>query len=54
MQRRAKTILSTSWAWFSKSCVLPVKRMSALLDECEQLCNIIASSLITAKKNRDR
>ncbi len=33
---------------------LPVKRMSALLDECEQLCNIIASSLITAKTNRDR
>jgi four helix bundle protein len=37
-----------------KGRLLPVKRMSALLDECEQLCNIIASSLITAKKNRDR
>jgi len=37
-----------------KARLLPGKRMSALLDECEQLNNIIASSLITAKKNRGR
>lgn len=35
-----------------KARLLPIKRMSALFDECEQLCSIIASSLITAKKNR--
>jgi four helix bundle protein len=35
-----------------KARLLPLKRMTSLLDECEQLCNIIASSLITAKKNR--
>lgn len=37
-----------------KARLLPVKRMTALLDECEQLCSIIASSLITAKKNRNK
>ncbi len=27
------------------------KRMSSLLDEAEQLCNIIARSILTAKQN---
>lgn len=35
-----------------KARLLPTKRMTSLLDECEQLCRIIASSHITAKKNR--
>ncbi len=35
-----------------KANLLPNQRMTALLDECEQLCKIIGSSLITAKKNR--
>jgi four helix bundle protein len=37
-----------------KARLLPTQRMAALFDECEQLCSIIASSLITAKKNRTR
>lgn len=37
-----------------KAKLLPSDRMSPLLNECEQLCKIIASSLITAKKNRSR
>lgn len=36
-----------------KARLLPDKRMTALLNECEQLCNIIAKSLITAKANRN-
>ncbi len=37
-----------------KARLLPVKRMAALLEASEQLCSIIASSLITAKKNRGK
>ena len=37
-----------------KSELLPVKRMNAVLDECEQLCNIIGKSLLTAKTNRSK
>lgn len=37
-----------------KARLLTDQRMSALLDECERLCNIIAKSLITAKANRPR
>ena len=36
-----------------KAKLLPAGRMTAVLDECEQLCNIIAKSLITAKSKRD-
>lgn len=32
--------------------LLPGYRMADLLDECDQLCNILAKSLITAKANR--
>lgn len=35
-----------------KAQLLPDGRMAPLLDECQQLCKIIGSSLITAKKNR--
>ncbi|MDX6402991.1 MAG: hypothetical protein QOH70_446 [Blastocatellia bacterium] len=28
--------------------------MGELLDECNQLCNIIAQSIVTAKKRRDK
>jgi four helix bundle protein len=34
-----------------KGRLLPEARLSSLLDECEQLCNIIAKSLVTAKTN---
>ncbi len=27
--------------------------MSELLDECDQLCKIIAQSIVTAKENKD-
>ena len=37
-----------------KAKLLPNDRMTAVLDECEQLCNIIAKSLITAKSKRDQ
>ena len=37
-----------------KAKLLPKPRMDAVLDECDQLCNIIAKSLMTAKANRDR
>lgn len=35
-----------------KAALLPQERMAPLLNESDQLCNILASSLITAKKNR--
>jgi four helix bundle protein len=34
--------------------LLPEHRLSDLLDECNQLCNIIAQSIVTAKANRSR
>ncbi|MCM2370302.1 four helix bundle protein [Rhodopirellula sp. ICT_H3.1] len=34
-----------------KSELLPNKRMSDLLDEANQLCNIIGKSVLTAKSN---
>lgn len=37
-----------------KSELLPAKRMNAVLDECEQLCNIVGKSLLTAKSNRSK
>jgi four helix bundle protein len=37
-----------------KGKLLPLVRMNKVLDECEQLCSIIAKSLITAKSRRER
>ena len=37
-----------------KTEMLPEHRMGELLDECNQLCNIIGQSIITAKQNKDR
>jgi four helix bundle protein len=37
-----------------RSELLPEKRLTPLLDECQQLCNIIAKSLVTAKSNKRR
>ncbi|HEY3104324.1 MAG TPA: four helix bundle protein [Pyrinomonadaceae bacterium] len=36
-----------------KTEMLPEHRMGELLDECNQLCNIIGQSIVTAKANRD-
>lgn len=33
--------------------LLPDWKLSDLLDECTQLCNIIGKSIVTAKDNRD-
>jgi four helix bundle protein len=35
-----------------KTEMLPEYRMGELLDECNQLCNIIGQSIVTAKENR--
>ena len=35
-----------------KTEMLPEQRMGELLDECHQLCNIIAQSIVTAKENK--
>jgi len=37
-----------------KADLLPDSRMSSLLDESDQLCNIIAKSIVTAKTNRNQ
>jgi hypothetical protein len=34
--------------------MLPEHRMGELFDEGNQLCNIIAQSIVTAKKQRDK
>ena len=36
-----------------KTDLLPEQRMSELLDECEQLSNIIARSIVTARENKE-
>jgi len=36
-----------------KTEMLPEHRMGELLDECNQLCNIIGQSIVTAKANKD-
>ena len=36
-----------------KAELLPEARMSSLLDEANQLCSIIAKSIVTAKSHRD-
>lgn len=33
--------------------LLPEHRMNELLDECDQLCKIIAQSIVTTKENKD-
>jgi len=37
-----------------KTEMLPEYRMGELLDECNQLCNIIGQSIVTAKENRSK
>src|SRR5438067_3653135 len=37
-----------------KTEMLKEERMNELLDECNQLCNIIARSIVTAKENRKK
>ena len=37
-----------------KTEMLPEHRLGEVLDECNQLCNIIAQSIVTAKENRKR
>ncbi len=37
-----------------KSELIPEQRLELLRDECEQLCKIIAKSLVTAKSNQSR
>jgi len=37
-----------------KTEMLPEHRLGELRDECNQLCNIIAQSIVTAKENKKR
>ena len=37
-----------------KTDMLPEHRMGELLDECNQLCNIIGQSIVTAKENKNK
>jgi four helix bundle protein len=37
-----------------KSELIPEQRLELLRDECDQLCKIIAKSLVTAKSNQSR
>src|SRR4029077_18914982 len=37
-----------------KTEMLPEHRLGELLDKCNQLCNIIAQSIVTAKENKKR
>jgi four helix bundle protein len=37
-----------------KTDMLPEHRLGELLDECNQLCNIIAQSIVAAKENKKR
>jgi four helix bundle protein len=44
---------SRSWIrLIIKTELLPEHRMGELLDECDQLCNIIGQSIVTAKGNK--
>ena len=46
---------SRMWLQFIiKSEMLPGQRMTEVLDECDQLCNIIGSSIVTANRNARR
>ena len=45
---------SRSWMrLIIKTEMLPEHRISELLDECNQLCNIIGQSIVTAKQNKN-
>ncbi len=49
--------LRESRSWFRliiKTEILPELRMSELLDECNQLCNMIAQSIVTAKERKEK
>jgi four helix bundle protein len=49
--------LRESRSWLKliiKAELLPTERLHDLLDECMQLCNIIAKSLVTARGNQSR
>ena len=37
-----------------KTELMPPERLTELLDECNQLCNIIAQSIVTAKGNKNK
>ncbi len=37
-----------------KAELLPEQRLSEILDECEQLCAIVAKSIVTAKNNQNK
>ena len=46
---------SRSWIrLIIKTEMLPEQRMGELLDECSQLCNIVAQSIVTAKEKVKR
>jgi four helix bundle protein len=46
---------SRSWIrLIIRTDMLPEHRMGDLLDECNQLCNIIGQSIVTAKANKNR
>src|SRR5713226_8037952 len=46
---------SRSWIrLIIKTALLPEHRMGELLDECNQLCNIIARSIVTRKKRKEK
>ena len=46
---------SRSWIrLIIKTEMLPEHRLGELLDECNQLCNIIGQSIVTAKKNKNK
>ena len=47
--------LRESCCWIQliiKAELLPEQRLSEILDECEQLCAIVAKSIVTAKNNQ--
>jgi four helix bundle protein len=37
---------------FARSALLPQTRLSGIAEECNQLCNIVGKSIVTAKSNR--
>ena len=49
--------LRESWCWIRliiKTEMLTEHKMSELLDECEQLCNIIGRSIVTTKEDKTK
>ena len=46
---------SRSWIrLIIKTEMVPEHRMGELLDECNQLCNIVGQSIVTAKANKEK